>query len=159
MRGTSIGIVYSACLDYDASLAGTAIPGVSKAMQKKMSRVWFARWTYFHRSIYTAAYMLNQRYCQIEFDAQQESELRKYFKKIATKRHTYSEIANDYTSFINAVGAESYELNDKEGFSVKAVDMAPYAWWQTHRYFVPHLQFVAVRFGALRIGSSVSEKH
>ena len=60
--------------------------------------------------------------------------MREYFKKVATEDHSYAAINGEYTAFINAIAAESYEYDDEQAFSDTALEMAPYAWHQTYTY-------------------------
>ena len=156
MRGSFIGIVYKSCLDYHHSLL-EGVDGLPKTTTDKMAALFLMRWEYFHEPIYTVAFMLHPRYCTSDFSPEQKREMREYFKKVATEDHSYAAINGEYTAFINAIAAESYEYDDEQAFSDTALEMAPYAWHQTYTYPFEHLQYVAVPTGALRIGACVSE--
>ena len=39
--------------------------------------------------------------CKFVFDADQQKDLREFFKKFATAEHSYAEILSDYTAFLN----------------------------------------------------------
>ena len=69
--------------------------------------------------------MLHPRYCTSDFSPEQKREMREYFKKVATEDHSYAAINGEYTAFINAIAAESYEYDDEQAFSDTALEMAP----------------------------------
>ena len=162
MKGVYIGVAYEALLQYETMLSNP-IEGLADADRVKILEVYKARWKYLHKPIYTAAMMLHQAFCRQKYDKSQRDELEAVFKKLSTPHAeytpecTFGALMMEYTDFIDQVTLGVGLLNDDIAFEGKALDMPPQKWWRTYGYRFPNLQWVAIRVGSVKIGSSSCE--
>ena len=165
MKGVYLGTLYEAVLSYENSIGDDLkeIKGLDDEQRTRLHSLFCIRWKYFHKDVCTAAFMLHPAYLREEFDDEQEKELKRYFKQVATTYDgydpgfTYLDLKGEYTSFMNDVTAQRDDFTEDVAFSTKALDKAPYEWWQMFGDDYPALKKVGIKLGACQIGSSKAE--
>jgi len=148
MKGVYLGTLYEAVLSYENSIGDDLkeIKGLDDEQRNRLHSLFCIRWKYFHKDVCTAAFMLHPAYLREEFDDEQEKELKRYFKQVATTYDgydpgfTYLDLKGEYTSFMNDVTAQRDDFTEDVAFSTKALDKAPYEWWQMFGDDYPALQ-------------------
>ena len=117
-----------------------------------------ARWEYFHKPVFTAAYYLDPRFVSHELNFDDAAETNKVFEQIATEEHCLGDIMIDYGKLRTAIAAKSYGMTLKCAFSQHATEQSGWQWAQTFLYPFPHLRWAATRLLALRASASDCER-
>jgi hypothetical protein len=103
--------------------------------------------------------MLHPEFCRRDFShlPEQEADLKKVMKEMATKDHTFASIKRQYTAFKNACDAKTNDLTDDEAFSPESLNVPPYEWIETWMDPWPDLMWFALRVVCIPCSASAAE--
>ena len=157
--GATLGKVYHMMSELSVAFE-KPIEGMDEAVREKMWALFMARWTYFHKPVFTAAYFLDAEFLVGDGSEAEEREFREVLKAVASAEHcpySYVEMVTQWAALQTATNVKSHGLHEDEAFSTTAKKMPCFEWARTFLYNWPAIKYVAQRLPSLACSASICE--
>ena len=147
-KGATLGKVYALLAKLD-QLYDKPIESMCDDAREKMHQIFMARWGYFHEDVFTAAYMLDAEFFQVDHTSAEQQELRDVMKMMATEAHPQAAIIAQYAQLSTTISLETHDMDDEGAFSAHAQRLQGFEWAGQYLYPWPDLQWFVMRFTSM----------
>ena len=93
---------------------GGGVDGLDEDIRKKLHKIFMARWDYFHKPIFTAAYYLDPKNIHQKLSSSANADLNTVFRQMATEEHDIGSIMADYGMMKTALQADTHGMDERE---------------------------------------------